>query len=116
MVPKRHCRSRAKGSRQPASCRYVGRGTIYGNHWVIGKYYPSNDCGIKNGAIMTRELSVQLYAQNLSLQAVEAGYASEEDFLRPLLEYEYISCFCKLSEPCHCDVIIERLGRMENVK
>lgn len=115
MIPKRHCRSRAKGSRQPNNCKYVGRGTIYGNHWIIGKFYSSNDCGIKDGAIMTREIAVQIYAQNLPLQAVESGYASEDEYLRPLLEYEYLSCFCKLSDSCHVDVIIEKLKLLEKL-
>jgi hypothetical protein len=114
MLPKRHCRSRAKGSRQPASCKYVGRGTVYGNHWIIGKIYDSiTNRDNRNGVTMTRELSIQLYAQNLPLQAVESGYASEDDFLRPLLEYEYLSCFCKLTDACHCDVIIEKLKLLE---
>ena len=34
-IPQRWQRSRNAGAKQPASCRYVGRGTNYGNDYQI---------------------------------------------------------------------------------
>lgn len=91
-MPNRHQRSRAKGTRQPPNTRYCGRGTAFGNPYIIGK----------DG---TREGCVEKYKEKLQAMPSDELQA----FLAPLRGYSYLSCFCPLSECCHVDTIIEFL-------
>jgi hypothetical protein len=90
-IPKRWQRSRKAGAKQPNSCRYVGRGTMYGNTTKIGH-------GI------TRHQAVECYKMDMKIILSRCP-----DFYDDLLNYEYVSCFCPLDMPCHCDAIIEHL-------
>jgi len=87
-MPLRHQRSRAKGSKQPQNTRYCGRGTQYGNPYVVGTHG-------------TREECVEKYRAKL------AAMPDLQAFLAPLKGYAYLSCFCPLAECCHVDVILE---------
>lgn len=44
IVPQRIQRMRTKGWRMPAGALYVGRGTVWGNPWVVG-----SNVAIQNG-------------------------------------------------------------------
>ncbi len=103
MIPQRWQRSRKAGSRQPPRTRYCGRGTVWGNPFEIGyREYGGHTC------FYSRESVVNLYAQELSIIAANLKM-TENEFLRPLLDYDYLSCFCSLDLVCHVDVIIARL-------
>lgn len=87
-------RKREKGWRQPEGCRYVGRGTMWGNPFVVGVDGP--------------ELAVETYAQNIEL--IARGYnMTVEQWLEPLRKYEMLSCWCPLDQPCHADILIRKL-------
>lgn len=103
-IPKRWCRSRGRGTKQPPNTKYVGRPTIYGNPFKAGEtgtfyhgiqYYEKKDI-------------VCIFSQELDVLIVHMGM-TEEEFFEPLLKYDYLSCFCSFDEPCHVDVLIERL-------
>ena len=109
-LPVRIQRTRAKGfNLQAASlavnglpARYVGRGTLWGNPYIVGSLDP------RHGHI-TQEMAVSLYGQTLDLLAMEHGMTTEQ-FLAPLRGYN-LACFCGLDERCHADTILERLYR-----
>ena len=105
-MPKRIQRKRTRGYRQPPNTRYCGRGTPYGNPFEMGLHEYG---GITR--IWTREEVVNLYEQELPVIAANLGLTLDE-FLRPLLEYDYLSCFCGPEVACHVDVIIRKLARM----
>lgn len=97
-VPKRWQRSRRHGMKQPTSCRYVGRPTMYANknHMVAGE---ERTFGEHKRVTKEYELDMKII---LSLCP---------EYFDDLLHYEWISCFCPLDMPCHCDPIIEHLSR-----
>ncbi len=90
-------RKREKGWRQPEGCRYVGRGTMWGNPFRVG------------GSI-TREMAVEMYAQSMSVIASNYNMTVEE-WLEPLRKYEMLSCYCPLDQACHVDVLIREISR-----
>ncbi len=94
-IPQRWQRSRKAGDKQPDSCRYVGRGTKYGNPVRVG------NLDYKTHKPRTHQDVVNDY------RLVIAGRSIY--YYDDLLNYEYISCFCALDMPCHCDAIIEHL-------
>lgn len=109
MIPKREQRRRVKGYRQPDNCRYVGRGTIFGNP------FPWKDwLNPIQGKRAAYEMSVKLFddwLDGLYPWKYPERRKAILDNLDSLREYEYISCFCPPEMPCHCDVYIKRLSR-----
>ena len=98
MTPQYTQRKRISGYRHPPNTRYCGRGTIYGNPFVIGE--------------ITRTEAVTLYAEKLDIIAANLGMTLVE-FLSPLLAYSYLSCFCAPGDLCHVkDVLIPKLAAL----
>ena len=98
MTPQRWQRSRLPGARQPASCRYCGRGTKYGNDYEIQKQ------ATQYGMMVEREYALTKFRQQMA-----DNLKHDPAYYDDLLNYDFISCFCPLSLPCHCDPIIEHL-------
>jgi len=69
---------------------YIGRGSIYGNPYKIGK----------DG---TREEVLEKYRQWLHA-SMFLGELTEKDLL--YLKDKRLGCFCK-PEPCHGDILVE---------
>lgn len=107
MTPKRWQRSRRPGARQPASCRYCGRGTIYGNPFEIGYHEYGG-----HRRWWSREDVVNLYAQELDVIIADL-HMTKEQYFAPLMGCEWLSCFCGLDEVCHVDVLIGRIERIQ---
>lgn len=105
MRPKRIQRRRTKGWRMPKNTVYVGRPSKWGNPFRVGmdrkrvpKHYrllalsPS-----RTGPLEASECK-RLYAQ-WATTAMEA-YMHE-------LRGKNLCCWCKLSDPCHAQVLLE---------
>ncbi len=107
-IPQRWQRSRAKGAKQPASCRYCGRGTIYANGFKIGDPHPKTKKPMTRADVL--ELFDGVLRSLISLNGVNwfVGY-----YLKELSKYKYLSCFCPLTERCHVDIWIEYLQKYE---
>lgn len=106
-MPVRIQRKRTKGWRMPPNSRYCGRPGIYGNPFVI------------NLPFQTAEQAVQRYDNWLRGVAEEGRipYARERRdkilrLLPKLADYDYLSDWCALDEPCHVDVIITLLDEL----
>ena len=134
MIPTRIQRSRAKGAKQPPNTKYCGRPSGWGNPFVIhyvdsvrrwciefdGKYVTRRDT--KREA---QQEAVRLFGLWFDPSVAEKGSDlykfretySWDGFTRAILlttnaglkRCEHLSCWCKLSDPCHVDVIITRL-------
>ena len=81
-------RKRIKGWRMPPRTKYAGRPGPLGNPFTEG----------------TKADRAQKYRQ--------AFYAGElqidEDFVRSeLAEFDFVCCWCREDEPCHCDLFVE---------
>ena len=87
-------RSRERGSQQPVNTKYCGRPTEWGNPFPIGEEY-------------TR-------AQ--ALEAFRAAFWAYEMPVTPararteLAAYDYLSCWCRLEQPCHVDEYIRAIS------
>jgi hypothetical protein len=125
-VPRRIQRSRAKGWRMPPNTVYVGRGSIWGNPFVVGQ--PSGVFDGKDGRPLGLRDQVEILIPALTVeQAIEfyrnvlRGYIKPEMFPaghafrgriyrhepRYILRGKDLACWCALDQPCHADVLLE---------
>ena len=126
MTPKRVQRKRTKGWQNPGAI-YIGRGSIFGNPFVIGDRHPALP------RPMTREDVVELYSLwideridveyigvdtpdrdahlvafriAMGWEMVKRGWAVAQA-ARALLAGKTLMCWCGVDEPCHGDPLLE---------
>jgi hypothetical protein len=109
MIPKREQRKRTKGYKSPDNCRYVGRGTIFGNPFKWQDW--QNLLGDKIEAHQTVVKLFDDWLDGLYPWKYPEKRRIILDNLDSLREYEFISCFCPPEMPCRCDVYIGRLSK-----
>ena len=109
MKAKRIQRKRTKGWRMPPGTVYVGRGSKWGNPYVVsktetGKYrmfrYRVRPFAFKIDAI---KRSVRCYKDRI------AKYFTPSRLKE--LEGKDLACWCPLDKPCHADVLLEIANR-----
>lgn len=133
-MPKRIQRKRTKGWRMPPNTVYVGRGSKWGNPFVIGE-----PCGIfKNGEGMrgmaetlvpalSREQVIEFYdaviGGMIGPDQYPTGHTWRDSFIkrhrgewpqytaRRELRGKDLACWCPLDQPCHADVLLELANR-----
>jgi hypothetical protein len=79
----------------PPNTVYVGRPTIYGNFYRVGK-----PLGIP-GNCETPQEAVELFRQSVK-NAIRNGW--DVSFK---LRGKNLACWCPLDQPCHADVLLE---------
>lgn len=94
-MPKRIQRERTKGWRMPENAVYVGRPSKWGNPYKVG-----------NEVIVNGERQWVYNAARAVVLYRERGAAWNEA-TRTALRGKDLVCWCKLSEPCHADVLLE---------
>ena len=124
-MPVRIQRSRKKGYKQPENTKYVGRGTYWGNPFKIGEAYknrawiacmfePCDWYELKirvQGGIISDTIDGCLWFYRIHLKTLQRMYPDDfKNKLDALRKYDYLSCFCPLTERCHVDVILEILS------
>jgi hypothetical protein len=116
-TPPRIQRRRTAGWRAPTGATYVGRGTRFGNPWVIShhgdhwtlnwsgnaRYEPANGAYSVRCAYETtaRDLAIRYYREHL---AAHPGLAQTA---RQMLAGRTLMCWCRLDQPCHADVLLQ---------
>ena len=86
-------RSRERGSRQPVNTKYCGRPTEWGNPFPIGEEYTRTE----------------------ALEAFREAFWAHELPVTPararteLAAHDYLSCWCRLDQPCHVDEYIRAI-------
>lgn len=93
MVPKRIQRKRTAGWRMPENTTYVGRPSKWGNPYRLGGR------GFDGRPLPTVERVVEAYRR-------WAGMYLAVDAVRELAGRN-LACWCKLTSPCHADVLLE---------
>ena len=113
-TPKRVQRQRTKGWRMPEGAVYVGRGTVWGNPWVVG-----SNVSIQNGDArqdiysLDPEWAVKLYRLWVTSVSVSDSPCVPEKLQYRDLEGLDLVCWCPLTypdgrrHPCHADVLLE---------
>lgn len=101
-APRRIQRQRTKGWRMPAGAIYVGRGSRFGNPWIIGDPHPTVHHP------MTAQDVTSLYADAVRMPLYCRGWSLDfdpRDVAR--LRGKTLACWCALDQPCHADVLLE---------
>lgn len=98
-MPERIQRKRTKGWRMPEGTVYVGRGSKYGNPWIVGKAIILT--GKRSGEKITEEDAVRLF------RTVVARQLETKPALLDPLRGKTLACWCPLDQPCHADVLLE---------
>ena len=105
-MPKRIQRKRTKDWRMPEGAVYVGRGSAWGNPFVVGRDGTKQECV---------DLYRKLVAGYLCITA-KPPVSDQLRVLNYLLEHNIkqlrgkdLACWCSLTDgkPCHADVLIE---------
>ena len=110
--PKRIQRSRANGWRMPDGAIYVGRPTIWGNPFIVGKKYGWGIPGESEiegpfTPIKDRREAVAVYRSWLE---------DQHDILCRIIELrgKDLACWCPLTDACHADVLLELANSPES--
>lgn len=103
-MPKRIQRKRSSGWRMPQGARYVGRGTKYGNPFVVGEPHHLNH----DQPIPDRARAVELYELHTGPMG---NYELDVDEVRRELGGRNLACWCPLPEPgepdlCHAALLL----------
>lgn len=126
MSPQRIQRSRAPGWRKPENAVYVGRGSIWGNPFIVGA-----PCGIfPKGMGFRGEAETLIPALSLD-QCIEFYCSLIDGHLKPemypdgrafrdLIRHRSVSelrgkdlmCWCPLDRACHADELLKRANRV----
>jgi hypothetical protein len=132
-MPIRIQRQRTRGWRMPPDTVYVGRGSIWGNPFVIGQ--PSGVFPVGMGrrgqaetliASMSREQVIEFYKTALDGCLLPEMYPHGHDWIERFRKRRHCSpgeeikhdlrrrnlcCWCALDQPCHADVLLEIANR-----
>lgn len=122
MKPIRIQRKRTKGWRMPANTVYVGRGSIWGNPFIVGQpcgVFPASMGRAGKPEVLIPELTVE---QSLKFyRSVLRGFLIPEMYPfghawaprirhhspKSELRGKNLACWCPLDQPCHVDVLLE---------
>lgn len=121
-MPKRIQRKRTKGWKMPPNTVYVGRGSAWGNPFIVGE--PSGVFPEGTGAhgkaetlipALTLDQCIEFYQNAVEGFLKPEMYPAGHDFSnkhRPhgnlfLLRGKNLMCWCDLDKPCHADVLLK---------
>lgn len=91
-MPKRIQRTQIKGFRMPKNTVYVGRPGQFGNY-----------AALRMGLPATGQSAANAFRQWVNTEASWAWKAHAIKTLRG----KNLACWCRLSSPCHADVLLE---------
>lgn len=100
-TPKRIQRQRTKGWRMPKNTVYVGRGTKWGNPFVITHATPSE------WWVMDRKYPTANAAQKAAVTRYRHYLPHIPALVPNQLRGKDLACWCPLDQPCHADVLLE---------
>lgn len=109
-APKRIQRKRTRGWRMPKGAVYVGRRTIWGNHWKVGLVtncmcdkdeHEFAECPHNFLRRATAQECVSSYREWMLSSDYRIGKIKAE------LRGKDLACWCPLDQPCHADVLLE---------
>lgn len=139
IAPVRIQRKHTKGWRMPPHTLYVGRGTIWGNPFIVGSQsgiFDGKDgrgLGLRDQpeilvAELTLEKCIEFYREMIKGHIGPEMYPFAHDWriafgrrvigchptewARLVLRGKNLACFCALDQPCHADVLLEIANRV----
>ena len=103
-MAKRIQRKRTKGWRMPEGAVYVGRGTKWGNPFVVGIDGTRTECFDLYVKLAAGYLCISKPLAHVERQSI--AYAALAGAGRELRGKD-LACWCPLDQPCHADVLLE---------
>lgn len=102
MMPHRIQRKRTKGWKMPPNTIYVGRGSRWGNPFVVGKDGTTEECVAKFRDML---MPYTHHGEN----PLEKFCISEANITdaQASLRGKNLACWCPPGQPCHADVLLE---------
>lgn len=88
MIPQRIQRKRTKGWKMPDNAVYVGRGSKWGNPFMVSKNTTLDDVLLNYTLYIYRKLT-------------------KGDLHLKELKGKNLACWCSLDKPCHADILLE---------
>ena len=107
--PIRIQRKRTKGWKMPPNTVYVGRGSRWGNRFVIGKDGDARACIKKYVAEL---MPYTHHSPNNNLKELFISEANLRD-IQYQLRGKNLACWCPLDQPCHADFLLETANEEE---
>jgi hypothetical protein len=83
----------------PNNTRYVGRGTKWGNPFVVGEFHR-----LAEGIVRDRAQAIELYELHTGPMG---NYELDVDEVRGVLGGLNLACWCPEGESCHADVLLK---------
>jgi hypothetical protein len=102
-MPERIQRKRTKGWRMPENTVYIGRGSRWGNPFVVGKDGTAEECVRKYSDML---MPYRHQPPRNSLDDFYLSLANLND-IEAELRGKNLACWCKLGEPCHADWLLK---------
>lgn len=102
-MPERIQRKRTKGWKMPPNTVYVGRGSRWGNPYIIGKDGDRAECIRKYRAWL---LPYKHSPPDNTLDKLYISIANAED-IQYNLKGKDLACWCKEGELCHADSLLK---------
>lgn len=101
-MPERIQRKRSKGWKMPTDTVYVGRGSRWGNPFVIGKDGTAAECVEKYADWLMP------YRHHGANSGLDAFLLSEANLTEVILELRgrNLACWCAPGQPCHADLLL----------
>ena len=93
--------SRKKGWRMPPNTVKVSRPSPFGNPFRVGEE------GVSNNAHAVRLFKKLLADYNKDLANDDELFYFTEERIRAYLRGKNLACWCKLTDECHADVLLE---------
>ena len=88
----------------PANTIYVGRGSKFGNPYVVGgTFRVVGGKGTRYG-VFTRKVALMLF-EECALDPL-LGTIKREDVVKKL-RGKNLACWCPLKQPCHADILLK---------
>lgn len=122
-MPKRIQRKRTRGWRTPKGAVYVGRPSIFGNPFEVGKSFLDLTLTAPLYSVMpAEEVRQRLFhepeevfcktsAESIHWYRKYVEWLFQDSFVKQMwldrLRGQDLCCWCKLSEPCHADALLE---------
>lgn len=102
--PKRIQRKRTKGWKMPPNTVYVGRGSKFGNMWLITKTHSAlQACQLYS---VTIHSIFDRYDTNEPEDELSSNQVELVDSIRKL-KGKNLVCWCSIDQPCHADILLE---------
>ena len=112
-MPKRIQMSRKKGWRKPEGVVYCGRPSKWGNPFTLKEFSSLIEEGKEEDG---RKAAVECFRAKLGLTSPFMSIEHNAHFARIRRDIEELrdqdlGCWCKLTDPCHVDVLLELANR-----